>query len=79
MSTINFRTIRGVDQWTAAFPEQFQPLSPAQRADLAEALTLGVHEGWQPTADDIQALAQQASGKRPELTMQECMVATKEK
>ena len=45
---VNFNTIRGVDQWTDAFPEQFQPLDSAQRADLAEALTLGVHEGWKP-------------------------------
>lgn len=59
---VNFNTIRGVDQWV----------------DLAEALTLGVHEGWKPTAEDVQALADQAAGKRPELTMQDCIKAAKE-
>ena len=53
-------------------------LDSAQRADLAEALTLGVHEGWKPTAEDVQTLADQAAGKRPELTMQDCLEAAKE-
>ena len=75
MSTVNFRTIHGVDQWVAAFPEQLRPLSPAQRAALVEALTLGVHEGWEPTDDDIRVLAQQVAGQRPELTAEECLEA----
>jgi len=36
MSTVNFSTIRGVDQWVAAFPDQLRSLSPAQRAALVE-------------------------------------------
>lgn len=74
---VNFNTIRGVDQWADAFPEQFQPLDPTQRTNLAAALTLGVHEGWKPTAEDVQALADQAAGKRSELTMQDCVEAAK--
>lgn len=69
--TINFTTIRGVDQWTATFPAQFEPLNPAQRKRLAEVLALGVHEGWKPTTAEVQDSADYITGKRPKRTPQE--------
>lgn len=58
MKDIDFNTIRGLDQWVAAFPEQFEPLNARQRKILASALANGAHEGWKPTVDDVAELAE---------------------
>lgn len=71
MRDINFRTIRGVNQWAEAFPDQFEPLSAAQRERLAEVLSLGVHEGWRPSTVEVQDSTDYISGKRAKRTPQQ--------
>ena len=73
MTKIDFTTIRGVEQWTGAFPEQFGSLTHLQQRHLANALANGAHEGWQPTAAEVQCLADQVSGKRARPSIEELL------
>ncbi|WP_282939602.1 hypothetical protein [Corynebacterium auriscanis] len=72
--TIDFSSIEGLEQWVSVFPEQFEPLAQPQRRLLANALANGAHEGWEPTEAEVQLLADQVAGSRPQLTIDELMV-----
>ena len=71
--TIDFSSIRGLEQWVSVFPEQFEPLAQSQRRLLANALANGVHEGWKPTKVEVQLLADQVVGARPRLSINDLM------
>ena len=46
----------------AQWPELFDQLDPIPRAAVVQTLASAVHEGWEPTRDDVQNLVDYASG-----------------
>lgn len=57
MTDINYRTLRGIDGYLAAFPYALQGLEGKRLHNVVEAVHSGVPEGWHPTEEDVAAIA----------------------
>ena len=49
----------GIEQ---RWPDLFEQLMPIPRAAVIQALASAVHEGWEPTRDDVANLVDYAQG-----------------
>ena len=58
MTDINYRTLRGIDGYLAAFPNALRGLEGRHLRNVVEAVHSGVLEGWRPTEDNVAAIAQ---------------------
>ena len=58
MTDINYRTLRGIDGYLAAFPNALRGLEDSRLRNVADAVHSGVLEGWRPTEGNVAAIAQ---------------------
>ena len=66
MTDINYRTLRGIDGYLAAFPNALRGLEGRRLRNVVEAVHSGVLEGWRPTEEDVADIAQ--SRERGQMT-----------
>lgn len=64
MTDINYRTLRGIDGYLAAFPYALQGLEGKRLHNVVEAVHSGVPEGWHPTEEDVAAIAHRKNRAR---------------
>lgn len=57
MTDINYRRLRGIDGYLAAFPNALRGLEGKRLRNVVEAVHSGVLEGWHPTEEDVAAIA----------------------
>ena len=69
MTEINYRTLRGIDGYLAAFPNALRGLEGRRLRNVVEAVHSGVLEGWRPTEEDVADIAQ--SRERGQMTSEE--------
>lgn len=74
---VDFRTIRGVDQYVAAFPTQLEPLTKEQQHRVVEGLALGVHEGWEPSVVTVQEFVDQVVENKPRRRVEDVYASVK--
>ena len=58
MTDIDYRTLRGIDGYKAAFPNALGGLKGRRLRNVVEAVHSGVLEGWRPTEEDVADIAQ---------------------
>lgn len=74
---VDFRTLRGVDQYVAAFPAQLGPLTKEQQHRVVEGLALGIHEGWEPSVVTVQEFVDQVVENKPRRRVEDVHASVK--
>lgn len=54
---VDFNSLAGVDDYRAAFPTVFSGMSDSDANLVADAVHSSVLEGWEPSADAVQRVA----------------------
>ena len=57
MTSIHYRTPHGLEGYKQAFPNALRCLEGQRLRSVVEAVHSGVLEGWQPTEQDVAAIA----------------------
>lgn len=57
MTDIDYRTLRSIDGYLAAFPHALRGLEGKRLRTVVEAVHSGVLEGWRPTEEAVAAIA----------------------
>ena len=58
MTDTNYRTLRGIDGYVAAFPNGLRGLEDKRLRTVVEAMHNSVLEGWRLTEEDVANIAQ---------------------
>jgi len=54
---VDFNTLKGIDRYREAFPTVFDGMSDIDAESVARAVHSSVLEGWEPSADAVQRVA----------------------
>lgn len=62
---VDFDTLKGIDGYRAAFPTVFEDLDDADATRVIKSVHSGVLDGWEPSASDVQEMADAILGPGP--------------
>lgn len=72
---VDFNTLKGVDGYRAAFPTVFDGMSDTDAKKVVSAVHSGVLEGWEPSAQSVQDVADRILSPGPTMMSRDELLA----